>query len=136
MKLILKNTSDHQTVDHTNKIMGNDHDTILDKYNRHPEIATFTTQPFFSHPDRILLPTGTQIRHRCWWQVHLAPTPQIVCTFDTHTLLYCPFTPYYSGITAVMVEWVPDACQCFVQVTLHPVPSAHGNVTRKNAIFQ
>jgi hypothetical protein len=84
-----------------------------DKYHRHPEIATFPTQPFFSHPDSILLPTGTQIRHLSWWQVQLAPRPKIVCTFDTQTLLYCPFTPYYSGITAVMVEWVPDARHCF-----------------------
>jgi hypothetical protein len=45
------------------------------KYNRHPEIATFPTQPFFSHPERILLPTVTQIRHYCRWQEHLAPTP-------------------------------------------------------------
>jgi hypothetical protein len=28
-QLILKMTSDHQTVDHTNKIMGNDDDTIF-----------------------------------------------------------------------------------------------------------
>jgi hypothetical protein len=85
---------------------------------RHPEIATFTTQVVFSHPDSILLPTGTQIRHLSRWQEQLAPSPRIVCTFDTQTLLYCPFTPYYSGITAVMVEWVPDARHCFFLVTL------------------
>jgi hypothetical protein len=28
-ELNLKVTSDHQTVDHTNKIMGNDHDSIF-----------------------------------------------------------------------------------------------------------
>ncbi len=28
-QLILKMTSEHQTVDHTNKIMGNDHDVIF-----------------------------------------------------------------------------------------------------------
>jgi hypothetical protein len=28
-QLILKITSEHQTVDHTNKIMGNDHDAIF-----------------------------------------------------------------------------------------------------------
>jgi hypothetical protein len=28
-KLILKMTSEHQTVDHTNKIMGSDHDVIF-----------------------------------------------------------------------------------------------------------
>jgi hypothetical protein len=92
--------------------------SIMVRYVRHPEIATFPTQPFLSHPERILLPTGTQIRHLSMWQVQLAPRPRIVCTFDTQTLLYCLFTPYYSGITAVMVEWVPDARHCFVQVAL------------------
>jgi len=90
----------------------------MDKYHRHPEIATFTTQVVFSHPDSILLPTGTQIRHFSRWQEHLAPRPRIVCTFDTQTLLYCLFTPYYSGITAVMVEWVPVARHSFFLVTL------------------
>ena len=91
---------------------------FTDKYHRHPEIATFTTQIDFSHPERILLPTGTQIRHLSRWQEHLAPRPRIVCTFDTQTLLYCLFTPYYSGITAVMVEWVPVARHSFFLVTL------------------
>ena len=31
-QLILKMTSEHQTVDHTNKIMGNDHDVIFVRF--------------------------------------------------------------------------------------------------------
>ena len=36
-QLILKMNSEHQTVDHRNKFMGNDHGTIFVQFAQHPE---------------------------------------------------------------------------------------------------
>jgi len=70
------------------------------------------------NPISILLPIGTQIRHSLIQPSTVGTQNKILYTFDNQTQFYCPFTPYYSGITPVMVGWVPDAHTLLFLITL------------------